>query len=79
MCWSENASCVRRLNGSSQTFVRACAASAGFVLRHQDAFAPGLGSSEIALLGKAIKYANLVGKKVPIIPSTRRPCASGCP
>ena len=38
-------------------------------LIHQDAFAPKLGSDEMFLLGKAIKYAGLMGKEVRIIPS----------
>jgi hypothetical protein len=54
-------------------FVRACEATADVVLMHQDAFAPLLGSSEIFLLGKAIKYAGLQGKEVRIIPTTQRP------
>lgn len=40
-------------------FVNACHANADFVIMHQDAFAPMLGSNEIFLLGKAIKYAGL--------------------
>ena len=43
------------------------------VIMQQDAFAPMPGSNEIFLLGKAIKYAGLVGKEVRIIPSARRP------
>jgi hypothetical protein len=54
-------------------FARACAASEDFILMSRDAFAPLLGSNEILLLGKAIKYAGLVGKEVRIIPSARRP------
>jgi hypothetical protein len=54
-------------------FVQACRADTEFVIMHQDAFAPMLGSNEIVLLGKAIKYAGLIGKEVRIIPSTRRP------
>ena len=54
-------------------FVRACEEQADFVIMHQDAFAPMLGRTEIFLLGKAIKYAGLVGKEVRIIPSSRRP------
>jgi hypothetical protein len=54
-------------------FVRACEEQADFVVMHQDAFTPALGSTEIFLLGKAIKYAGLVGKEVRIIPSSRRP------
>jgi hypothetical protein len=53
-------------------FVEACQSSADVVLMQQDAFAPLLGSSEIFLLGKAIKYAGLLGKEVRIIPSVRR-------
>jgi hypothetical protein len=40
-----------------------------FFFLHQDAFAPKLGSDEMFLLGKAIKYAGLMGKEVRIIPS----------
>jgi len=54
-------------------FVRACAGSVAVLIMHQDAFAPMLGSNEIFLLGKAIKYAGLIGKEVRIIPPTRRP------
>jgi len=54
-------------------FVRACEENADFVVMHQDAFAPMLGSNEIFLLGKAIKYAGLAGKEVRIIPPTRKP------
>ena len=53
-------------------FVNACRENADFVIMHQDAFAPKLGSNEIFLLGKAIKYAGLNGKEVRIIPSTRK-------
>ena len=44
-------------------FVRACEENADFVVMHQDAFAPMLGSTEIFLLGKAIKYAGLLVRK----------------
>jgi len=54
-------------------FVQACDASGDVVLMSQDAFAPLLGSNELFLLGKAVKYAGLLGKEVRIIPSTRRP------
>jgi hypothetical protein len=54
-------------------FVRACQEDADFVVMHQDAFAPMLGSNEIFLLGKAIKYAGLSGKEVRIIPSACKP------
>jgi hypothetical protein len=54
-------------------FVNACQEHADVVIMHQDAFAPMLGSNEIFLLGKAIKYAGLNGKEVRIIPSTRKP------
>jgi hypothetical protein len=56
-----------------QDFVNACHANADFVIMHQDAFAPMLGSNEIFLLGKAIKYAGLNGKEVRIIPAAQKP------
>jgi hypothetical protein len=40
--------------------------NADFVIMHQDAFAPMLGSNEIFLLGKVIKYAGFNGKEVRI-------------
>jgi hypothetical protein len=43
------------------------------ILMQQDAFAPAYGPSELLLLGKAIKYAGLMGKEVRIIPSLRQP------
>jgi hypothetical protein len=54
-------------------FVNACHANADFVIMHQDAFAPMLGSNEIFLLGKAIKYAGLNGKEVRIISAAQKP------
>ena len=42
------------------------------ILMQQDAFAPAYGPSELLLLGKAIKYAGLMGKEVRIIPSLRQ-------
>jgi len=54
-------------------FVNACHANADFVIMHQDAFAPMLGSNDIFLLGKAIKYAGLNGKEVRIIPVAQKP------
>jgi len=55
-------------------FVQACnTRDAGFVLMHQDTFAPKLGDYELLLLGKAIKYAGLMGKEVRIIPSQGLP------
>jgi hypothetical protein len=54
-------------------FVNACHANADFVIMHQDAFAPMLGSNEIFLLGKAIKYAGLNGKEVRIIAAAQKP------
>lgn len=54
-------------------FVNACHANADFVIMHQDAFAPMLGSNEIFLLGKAIKYVGLNGKEVRIIPPAQKP------
>ena len=55
-------------------FVQACnTKGADFVLIHQDVFAPKLGDYELLLLGKAIKYAGLMGKEVRIIPSQGLP------
>lgn len=55
-------------------FVQAChAKDSSFVLIHQDSFAPDFGEHELLLLGRAIKYAGLMGKEVRIIPSARRP------
>lgn len=64
---------VEEIQSRLPEFVAACDADADFVLMHQDAFAPGLGNDEIILLGKAIKYAGLIGKEVRIIPSQRKP------
>ena len=54
-------------------FVEACRADADFVVLNQEAFAPMLGTAELLLLGKAIKYAGLVGKEVRIVPTPHRP------
>ena len=43
------------------------------ILMQQDAFATAYGPSELLLLGKAIKYAGLMGKEVRIVPSLRQP------
>jgi hypothetical protein len=51
------------------SWVQACNSLNDFVIMTQDAFAPQLGASECLLLGKAIKYAGLVGKEVRVIPS----------
>jgi hypothetical protein len=56
-------------------FVQACSSTqSDFIIMSQEAFAPGLGEYELLLLGKAIKYASLMGKEVRVIPS--RPLAS---
>jgi hypothetical protein len=60
------------LEGHNQAFAY-FGGSADSVIMHQDAFAPMLGSNEIFLLGKAIKYAGLAGKEVRIIPSAPQP------
>jgi hypothetical protein len=55
-------------------FVQAChAKNSDFVLMQQDAFAPKFGEYELLLLGRAIKYAGLMGKEVRILPSKRLP------
>jgi hypothetical protein len=53
-------------------FATACQGSIDVILMYQDAFAPMLGSNEIFLLGKAIKYAGLNGKEIRIIPSPQQ-------
>ena len=53
-------------------FVQACRnEKGGFILMSQDAFAPQFSDQELCLLGKAIKYAGIAGKKVRILPSKR--------
>ena len=66
---------IEEIRRELPAFVEACdVKNTDFVLMHQDAFAPKLGSNELLLLGKAIKYAGLIGKEVRIIPSKRLPC-----
>ena len=55
-------------------FVNACNSRSDFIIMSQEAFAPRLGEYELLLLGKAIKYAGLMGREVRVIPS--RPLAS---
>ena len=55
-------------------FVHACSSGCDFIIMSQEAFAPRLGEYELLLLGKAIKYAGLMGREVRVIPS--RPLAS---
>jgi hypothetical protein len=63
---------IEEIQSALPEFVQACKAKDGdFVLMHQDVFAPKLGDYELLLLGKAIKYAGLMGKEVGIIPSPR--------
>jgi hypothetical protein len=65
---------IEEIQGALPEFAHACEAKgADFVLMHQDGFAPNLGNDEIFLLGKAIKYAGLMGREVRIIPSQRLP------
>jgi hypothetical protein len=64
---------IEEINAELPGFAQACRADADFVLMNQDAFAPMLGSAELLLLGKAIKYAGLVGKEVRIVPTPCRP------
>jgi len=54
-------------------FVKACAASAHFVIMHQDAFAPGLGEQRALPPRKSHQVRGLSAKKVRIVPSARRP------
>ena len=55
-------------------FVQTCKSTdTTVVVMSQDAFAPKLGMNELILLGKAIKYAGMMGKEVRVIPSTKEP------
>ena len=64
---------IEEIQAELPGFVHACRADADFVVLNQDAFAPMLGSAELLLLGKAIKYAGLVSKEVRIMPAPHRP------
>jgi hypothetical protein len=48
-------------------FARMCADSVEVVIFHQDAFAADYQQSEFCLLGRAVKYAGLLGKQVQVI------------
>ena len=48
-------------------FARMCADSVDMVIFHQDAFAADYQESEFSLLGRAVKYAGLLGKQVQVI------------
>lgn len=48
-------------------FARAVRSASDAVTIHQDSFAADLQPSELILLGKAVKYAGLLGKNVQII------------
>ena len=55
-------------------FVQACnSRQSDFIIMSQEAFAPMLGEYELLLLGKAIKYAGLIGKEVRVIASRPLP------
>jgi hypothetical protein len=53
-------------------FAKACADDAELVLLHQDAFSADYQEEEYTLLGMAIKYAGLRGKKVRVIGKNRQ-------
>lgn len=48
-------------------YARMCSESADVVVFHQDAFAADYQESEFCLLGKAVKYAGLLGKEVRVM------------
>ena len=48
-------------------FAKAVRSATGVVTLHQDSFAADLQPSEFVLLGKAVKYAGLLGKEVRVI------------
>lgn len=47
-------------------FAAACESDVEVVLMHQDAFAADYQEEELALLGRAIKFAGLCGKEITI-------------
>ena len=48
-------------------FARMCNAAIDVVILHQGAFAADYQESEFCLLGRAIKYAGLLGKEIQIV------------
>jgi hypothetical protein len=57
----------RRFEDQLPEFARMCADSVEEVIFHQDAFAADYQEQEFCLLGRAIKYAGLLGKNVHIV------------
>lgn len=64
---------IQEIEAELPKFAEACRSDADFVAVHQDAFAARLESDELLLLGKAMKYAGLIGKEVRIVPPVDRP------
>jgi hypothetical protein len=65
---------IHEVRSALPQFAAACEMTgADSVIMAQDAFAPMLGDYEITLLGKAVKYAGLMGKEVHIVPSRPLP------
>jgi hypothetical protein len=61
---------IEEVQRTIPAFARACAeANAEMVILSQDAFAVRLEAAELLLLGKAIKYAGMMGKEVRIVPA----------
>ena len=58
-------------------FVRMCSDAIDEVVFHQDAFAADYQDREFCLLGRAIKYAGLLGKTVRIIGRNAQTLRSG--
>jgi hypothetical protein len=57
----------QRFEDQLPEFARMCADSVEEVIFHQDAFAADYQEHEFSLLGRAIKYAELLGKNVHVV------------
>jgi hypothetical protein len=64
-------SLIATVRKSLPEFAKACADDTELVMLHQDSFAADYQDDEYALLGMAIKYAGLRGKKVRVIGKNR--------
>ena len=57
-------------------FAESCRGKEQLVIIHQDSFAAGYQDEEYALLGKAIKFAGLLGKELRIVGRNRETLAA---
>jgi len=74
MDWSRReAQLIKEITRTLPEFVEACNnPAADFVLLHQDAFAADYQDEECLLLGKAIKFAGILGKEIRIRGTNRK-------